>query len=96
MPMVMIIGASRGIGLELARQYANDGWRVHATTRTPAQPGPLGALAGDLLVRHASATGRGIEATRTTMRHFGRRTHFHLLNDPEVYAHMRSLLEATR
>ena len=40
MPTVMIIGASRGIGLELARQYANDGWRVHATTRTPAQPGP--------------------------------------------------------
>jgi NAD(P)-dependent dehydrogenase (short-subunit alcohol dehydrogenase family) len=46
----MIIGASRGIGLELARQYANDGWRVHATTRTPAQPGPLGALAGDVVL----------------------------------------------
>src|SRR2546430_3109797 len=50
MPTVMIIGASRGIGLELARQYANEGWRVHATTRTPAQPGPLGALAGDLVL----------------------------------------------
>src|SRR4029434_6213571 len=48
MPTVMIIGASRGIGLELARQYAKDGWRVHATTRTPAQPGPLVALAGDI------------------------------------------------
>jgi NAD(P)-dependent dehydrogenase (short-subunit alcohol dehydrogenase family) len=46
----MIIGASRGIGLELARQYANDGWRVHATTRTLAQPGPLGALAGDIVL----------------------------------------------
>src|SRR5215510_14937429 len=50
MPTVMIIGASRGIGLELARQYAKNGWRVHATTRTPGQPGPLGALAGDLVV----------------------------------------------
>ena len=50
MPTVMIVGASRGIGLELARQYANDGWRVHATTRTPAQPGPLGALAGDIVL----------------------------------------------
>jgi NAD(P)-dependent dehydrogenase (short-subunit alcohol dehydrogenase family) len=39
MPTVMIIGASRGIGLELARQYATDGWRVHATTRTPDQRG---------------------------------------------------------
>src|SRR5256884_5451002 len=50
MATVMIIGASRGIGLELARQYANEGWRVHATTRTPAQPGPLGALAGDIVL----------------------------------------------
>lgn len=50
MPTVMIIGASRGIGLELARQYAADGWRVHATTRTPAQPGRLGRLAGEVVL----------------------------------------------
>jgi NAD(P)-dependent dehydrogenase (short-subunit alcohol dehydrogenase family) len=50
MPTAMIIGASRGIGLELARQYANDGWRVHATTRTPERPGKLGELAGDLVL----------------------------------------------
>lgn len=54
----MIIGASRGIGLELARQYAADGWRVHATIRTPKQPGELGNLSGDIVlheleVRHA-------------------------------------------
>lgn len=48
MPTVMIVGASRGIGLELARQYADAGWRVHATTRTPTQPGELGRLTGDL------------------------------------------------
>ena len=47
---VMVIGASRGIGLELARQYAADGWRVHATTRTPDRPGALGRLAGDVVV----------------------------------------------
>lgn len=50
MPTVMIIGASRGIGLELARQYAADGWRVHATTRTPDRPGALGALVGDVVL----------------------------------------------
>jgi NAD(P)-dependent dehydrogenase (short-subunit alcohol dehydrogenase family) len=50
MSTVMIIGASRGIGLELARQYARDGWRVHATTRTPDRPGTLGALAGDVVL----------------------------------------------
>jgi NAD(P)-dependent dehydrogenase (short-subunit alcohol dehydrogenase family) len=50
MSTVMIIGASRGIGLELARQYARDGWRVHATTRTPHQPGALGDLTGDVIL----------------------------------------------
>ena len=50
MPTAMIIGASRGIGLELARQYAAEGWRVHATTRTPTQPGTLGTLTGDLVL----------------------------------------------
>ena len=35
MPTVLITGASRGIGLEFASQYAQDGWRVHATERDP-------------------------------------------------------------
>ena len=34
MPTALIIGASRGIGLELVRQYLADGWRVIATART--------------------------------------------------------------
>jgi NAD(P)-dependent dehydrogenase (short-subunit alcohol dehydrogenase family) len=33
MPTVLITGANRGIGLELARQYSADGWTVIATTR---------------------------------------------------------------
>jgi len=33
MPTALIIGASRGIGHELARQYRLDGWRVIATAR---------------------------------------------------------------
>lgn len=36
MPTALIIGASRGIGRELVRQYAADGWRVIATARTEA------------------------------------------------------------
>ena len=35
MPTVLITGASRGLGLEFARQYAADGWRVIATARDP-------------------------------------------------------------
>src|SRR5438309_6131904 len=33
MPNILITGANRGIGLELARQYAADGWDVIATAR---------------------------------------------------------------
>lgn len=33
MPTVLITGTNRGIGLEFARQYSNDGWNVIATAR---------------------------------------------------------------
>ena len=35
MPSILITGANRGIGLELARQYAGDGWVVHGGARRP-------------------------------------------------------------
>ncbi|MES2297182.1 MAG: SDR family oxidoreductase [Pseudomonadota bacterium] len=44
MPAVLIIGASRGIGHELARQYLAEGWRVIATARQPADCDTLAAL----------------------------------------------------
>ena len=47
MGTVLITGASRGIGLALARAYAEDGWRVHAGCRRPAEATELArALAG--------------------------------------------------
>ena len=51
MPIVFITGANRGIGLELARQYAAGGWRVIATARDPGGATELNALAGDVTVR---------------------------------------------
>jgi NAD(P)-dependent dehydrogenase (short-subunit alcohol dehydrogenase family) len=33
MPTILITGANRGIGLEFARQYSQDGWNVIATAR---------------------------------------------------------------
>jgi NAD(P)-dependent dehydrogenase (short-subunit alcohol dehydrogenase family) len=33
MPSILVTGAGRGLGLELARQYAQDGWRVIGTVR---------------------------------------------------------------
>ena len=47
-PSVLIVGASRGIGLGFACAYAADGWEVHATTRNLAKPGKLGEVPGDV------------------------------------------------
>lgn len=44
-PTVLITGANRGIGLELARQYAERGWHVIATARRPAAASALIQLA---------------------------------------------------
>ncbi|MGI9219704.1 MAG: SDR family oxidoreductase [Woeseiaceae bacterium] len=41
---VLITGANRGIGLELARQYADQGWTVIGTARRPAAADDLNAL----------------------------------------------------
>lgn len=50
MASVLIIGASRGIGLRFAQTFAPDGWEVHATTRTPENPGALGDIAGNVTI----------------------------------------------
>ena len=44
MPTALIIGASRGIGRELVRQYLADGWRVIATARGKEQCAALSAM----------------------------------------------------
>ncbi|MEQ8393614.1 SDR family oxidoreductase [Thalassobaculum sp.] len=48
MPTVLITGANRGIGLELARQYAADGWRVLATCRDPDRAADLAGIGGNV------------------------------------------------
>jgi NAD(P)-dependent dehydrogenase (short-subunit alcohol dehydrogenase family) len=55
-PSVLIIGASRGLGLEWVRQYAADGWHVTATARSDdglAKLRALGAVAHRLDVLQA-------------------------------------------
>ena len=47
MPTALIIGASRGIGHELARQYRADGWRVIATARKRADLDELARLGAE-------------------------------------------------
>ena len=44
MPTVLVSGASRGLGLEFARQYAAEGWQVIACARSPRDSAALDAL----------------------------------------------------
>jgi len=47
MPTALILGASRGIGHELARQYRADGWRVIATARKQPDLAELAQLGAE-------------------------------------------------
>ena len=46
-PTVLITGSNRGIGLGLARVYAERGWNVIATCRTPSKADDLKAIAAE-------------------------------------------------
>ena len=66
---------------------ANHYFVTATVTRDPRHP--LGATVGDLLVREASASGRGrlrrLQFPLEHGRHFGPMTHLELLNHPDVY-----------
>ena len=46
-PTVLITGSNRGIGLAFAREYAEEGWNVIATARSPEAAEALQALAAE-------------------------------------------------
>ncbi len=56
MPTVFITGASRGLGLEFARQYAKDEWKVIATCRNLELADELKSIQGKLYIREMDVT----------------------------------------
>lgn len=56
MPTLLITGANRGIGLELTRRYAADGWRIIATCRDPKDATALKAIRGDVTIEALDVT----------------------------------------
>jgi NAD(P)-dependent dehydrogenase (short-subunit alcohol dehydrogenase family) len=65
-PTVLITGANRGIGFELARQYAERGWNVIATARRPADDPGLADLRA-LAAAHPNVAIERIDVTDTAM-----------------------------
>ena len=56
MPTVLVTGAGRGLGLEFARQYTADGWRVIATVRDVSKSSELGALGPKVEIHRLDVT----------------------------------------
>ena len=72
MPTVLVTGAGRGLGLELARQYAADGWRVIATVRNVEKAKELAALGPKVEVHPLEVT--DLEAVASLGRELARDT----------------------
>lgn len=56
MATILITGAGRGLGLELARQYAEDGWTVIGTVRNAAGAAELAKLGARAITLDVSNT----------------------------------------
>jgi NAD(P)-dependent dehydrogenase (short-subunit alcohol dehydrogenase family) len=72
MPTALITGANRGLGLEFARQYVKDGWRVIATARAPEKASDLHALGPAVIVHRLDVA--DIEAVAAFGRALGKET----------------------
>ena len=56
MPTTLITGANRGIGLEFARAFAREGWRVHGCCRHPEKAKALKAIEGEVICHRMDVT----------------------------------------
>ncbi|MGH7126114.1 MAG: SDR family oxidoreductase [Stellaceae bacterium] len=70
MPTVFVTGAGRGLGLEFAKQYAADGWRIIATVRDPKKASALQTLGSAVAVHRLDV--RDFKATAELGRELAR------------------------
>jgi NAD(P)-dependent dehydrogenase (short-subunit alcohol dehydrogenase family) len=55
-PTTLITGANRGLGLEFARAFAKEGWRVHGCCRHPEKAKALKAVEGEVVCHRMDVT----------------------------------------
>lgn len=68
MSRILIVGANRGIGAELARQYASLDWEVYATTRSGLLPDELSDFSNSIKVLPLDVTDQdGIAALQESL-----------------------------
>jgi NAD(P)-dependent dehydrogenase (short-subunit alcohol dehydrogenase family) len=81
---VLITGANRGIGLELARQYHAAGWDVIATARDPDAAKELRAIGSDVLIPRLDVASQ--ESVDALAKSLGNRPIDLLVNNAGVFA----------
>ncbi|MCL4113066.1 UNVERIFIED_CONTAM: hypothetical protein GTU68_049988 [Idotea baltica] len=87
MPTLLITGANRGIGLELCKQYLNDGWTVHGACRDPDNATRLSVLADKYpvtLTVHALDVGQS-EQIESLKKELGDKPIDLLINNAGIY-----------
>src|SRR3990167_8181443 len=82
MHTILITGANRGLGLEMARQYSADGWQVIACCRDPAQADALHQLKNNIKILQLDVS--DVHSIKELSRHIGNQPIDILLNNAGV------------
>lgn len=85
MHTILITGANRGLGLEMAKQYSTDGWQVIACCRDPEQADDLHKLENDIKILQLDVG--NIRTIKELARRIGNQPIDILLNNAGVLPH---------